>query len=140
MKISIGTDHRGYHLKQELVARLASYEWLDRGAYDDERSDYPLFARHVCKDLIDGVAVFGVLICGSGIGMSIAANRARKIYAALCWNEEVTKIARTHDGANILVLPAGFISVDLAVKLVEVFVTSLFLGGRYQDRLVMMDE
>ncbi len=139
MKISIGADHRGYHLKQELISKLTGYAWVDRGTTSIERTDYPLFARHVCKDLTDGAVEFGVLICGSGIGMSVAANRARKIYAALCWNEEITKIARSHDGANILVLPSDFISTDLALRLVEVFVSTSFLGERYQQRLSMID-
>ena len=139
MKISIGADHKGYLLKQALLANLKQYEWLDQGTNSEERTDYPLYAQQVCKDVVEGRADYGMLICWTGIGMAIAANRFKGIYAALCWSEEVTKLARSHDNANILVLPAGFIVADAGVNMVEIFIKTNFLGDRYQQRLCMID-
>lgn len=139
MILAIGSDHRGFALKQHLISTLTHYQWQDYGAYDEQRSDYPPYAFAVSKAITSGQAQRGVLICGSGIGMSIAANRVQGIYAALSWNEESARIARLHDGANVLVLPSDFVTYDQACRMVEVWLSTDFLGGRYQDRLEDID-
>ncbi len=140
MKIFIGADHRGYKLKQELVARLATYAWLDVGAINDERSDYPDFAAAVCSGILAGEAELGILLCGSGVGMSIAANRFAGIYAALCWQPELARMAREDDGSNILVLPADFMTAEQAESVVKSWLAAHFKGGRYQERLDRLEK
>lgn len=140
MIIAIGSDHRGLDLKMYLQQVFPEHEWLDVGAHDAQRSDYPGFAFDVCQELIEGRAERGILICGSGIGMSIAANRVRGIYAALCWNEEIARLACEHDGANVLVLPSDFITPEQAKAMVVAWLNATFRGGRYQERLERIDE
>lgn len=140
MKISIGADHRGFQLKNLIVEQFPEQEWLDVGAYSDQRTDYPMYARRVCGDIIEGAADCGVLICGSGIGMSIAANRFRGIYAALCWNTEIARLAKEDDGTNVLIIPATFVTSELAFAMIDVWLKSEFKAGRYQQRLEMIDE
>ncbi len=140
MIIAIGSDHRGFDLKSYVIQVLPEHEWLDVGAHDAQRSDYPKFAFSVCQELMEGRAQRGILICGSGIGMSIAANRVRGIYAALCWNEEVARVAREHDGANVLVIPSDFVTPDLAKLMVIAWLKGTFLGGRHQERLESIDD
>ncbi len=139
MIIAIGSDHRGYDLKKYLIEALPEHEWLDEGCYDTQKTDYPTFAFKVCEALKAERAERGVLICCSGIGMSIAANRLRGIYAALCWNEELARLACEHDGANVLVLPADFVSHEHARLMVNAWLNAEFLGGRYQERLESID-
>jgi RpiB/LacA/LacB family sugar-phosphate isomerase len=140
MRIFIGADHRGYLLKRELIASLPEYSWVDKGTYTQKRVDYPEFAHNVCTDLLAGEPEDrGVLICGSGIGMSIASNRFSKIYGALCWNTEVAQCAREHDGVNVLILPSNFIDTATACAVVKTFVITEFKGGIYQARLDMLD-
>lgn len=139
MKISIGADHRGYVLKGELIKYFGEQQFFDVGTFDDERSDYPMFAQRVCTQIIIGETQAGILICGSGIGMSIAANRYKKIYAALCWIPEVARCARAHDNANVLVLPADFVSFASASDIVSVWMKEPFDGGGYADRLTAVD-
>src|SRR4051794_8386515 len=106
MKISIGADHRGFAMKQAIIKALPELEWFDVGATSDDRSDYPLFARQVCEKIRHETCERGILICGSGGGMVIAANRYRGIYATVCWHEESARRARHDDGSNLLVIPA----------------------------------
>ena len=140
MKISIGSDHRGFALKKEIKLFFSNINWIDVGTDSAEkRVDYPLYAKKVCDDLLQKKACRGILICGSGVGVSIAANRNKHIYAALCWNQEVACAARNHDLANVLVLPADFVSEDKAIQIVKTWIDSEFLGGRYKERLNMID-
>jgi ribose 5-phosphate isomerase B len=144
MKIVIGADHRGFHIKLLLKESLQkvdgkSIEWLDAGCFTAERCDYPEFAKKAVAEIKNGDADLGVLICGSGIGMAIAANRFPGIYAGLAWNETTAHLAREHDGANVLVLPADFISSHDALAMVTAWLKAKFLGGRYQKRLEMID-
>ena len=141
MKISIGSDHRGYQLKESIKQVFADIDWIDVGASDaTERADYPLFAQPVCQNVLDGTAERGILLCGSGVGMAIAANRNKKIYAALCWNADVARIAREDDCANILVLPADFLDVEVASAIVKTWLFTQFKGEHYQERLEMIDK
>ncbi|MBU1008201.1 RpiB/LacA/LacB family sugar-phosphate isomerase [Candidatus Dependentiae bacterium] len=140
MKIIIGSDHRGYALKEQLKEAFSQIEWVDVGTTNgDDRADYPVVTKSVCKKILEGESDRGILICGSGIGVSIAANRFPKIYAALCWSPEVATVAREHDGANVLALPADFLDGDRAVATVQAWLDALFAGGRYQKRLDMID-
>jgi ribose 5-phosphate isomerase B len=139
MKISIGADHRGYLLKGALIAHFSDVAWLDVGTSSSDRVNYPLFAKQVCDAVLDHTTDVGILICGSGIGMSIAANRYKHIYAALCWHADVARYARMHDQANILILPADFVSIHEACKITAVWMATEFMGGVYQERLDMLD-
>ena len=140
MKISIGADHRGYALKQQLIKHFSKYSWLDQGTTSAERCDFPCYAAAVAADVQSGAADVGVLICGSGVGMSIAANRHRGVYAALCWNVDIARLAKENDGSNVLVLPADFVSPEQAVVMVETWLQATFKGGVYAHRLEMMDD
>jgi ribose 5-phosphate isomerase B len=143
LTLVIGTDHRGFahkeYLKKMLVISGISVQWIDVGAGDEKRSDYPVFARAAVQEMLSGRAQLGVLLCGSGVGMAIAANRYKKIYAALAWNEIVAQQSREDDNANILVLPADFVTPDQAVAMVQVWLQACFNGGRYQERVAMLD-
>lgn len=140
MKISIGADHRGFQLKANIIDHFDQYEWLDVGTYSQDRTDYPIYAKRVCSDITKGDADRGILLCGSGVGICIAANRCKGIYAALCWNSKIAAMAVEDDGANVLVLPADFISQDQAFSIIETWLKAEFKGGVYQRRLEMMDE
>ncbi|MFN7662156.1 MAG: ribose 5-phosphate isomerase B [Alphaproteobacteria bacterium] len=140
-KIFIGADHAGFVLKEQLKTFLFSqgYEVIDCGSLEkDTRVDYPDFAQMVCHKVLAENAR-GVLICGSGIGMSIAANRHKGIRAALCWNPEVAKLSRQQNDANILALGARVISSSVALSCLEVFLKTPFEGGRHQCRIQKMD-
>lgn len=143
MKIAIGADHRGFHhkeiIKQQLQIPGKKIEWIDVGAHDDNRSDYPVFVKSVCFSMLDGVADAGILLCGSGVGMSIAANRFEKIYAALVWNEEVARTCKEDDNANVLVIPADFVTAAQSIVFIKAWLRSEFKNGRYHDRLAMID-
>jgi ribose 5-phosphate isomerase B len=139
MKISIGADHRGYSLKQYLMKMFPSIEWTDVGTLSDERCDYPYFAHKVAHLVGSGQVPLGILVCGSGIGMSIAANRHPHVYASLCWHEHSAQAARHDDGANVLVLPADFVNEKQAQAIVEVWLSTSFQGGIYQERRAMID-
>jgi len=140
MKISIGADHRGFAFKQHLIKALPTLSWIDVGAHDDVRSDYPVFAKKVCGHMLEGAAELGILLCGSGIGMAITANRFPRIYAAVCWNVEIARVSREDDGSNVLVLPADFIDEKLMVAIVQAWLQATFKQGRYQQRLSMIDQ
>ena len=139
MKISIGADHRGFALKQFLQKEIQDVSWIDVGAHDKNRSDYPLFAQAVSHAIASGQAAAGVLICGSGIGMAIAANRYKKMYAAVCLNEQMARIAKEDEGANILVLPSDFVTNAQALAIFKVWQEATFKGGRYAQRLDLLD-
>lgn len=141
MKIAIGADHRGYVLKDAILQSLddGSITWSDAGCHSEERCDYPLFAQAVAKQVQDKTVDAGILLCGSGIGMSIAANRFKNIYAALVWNVDVARSSKEHDNANILILPADYISEQEALSLITAWKDASFLGDRYQERLSIID-
>ena len=146
MKIVIGADHRGFHLKLNLVEQVRkttkgeAIEWLDVGAFTAERTDYPLYAEPACVEILQGKADKGILICGTGVGMSIAANRFPGIYAGLVWNVSSAHLSKEHDGVNMLVLPSDFVSIHDAISMVHAWLDAEFKGGRYQERLAMIEE
>ena len=141
MKIVIGADHRGFSLKEHLKKVIDDrVEWIDVGAYDNRDSDYPDFSYNVVQAMDKGEADKGVLICGSGVGMAIAANRFKGIYAALVWDEKVARMSIEHDKANVLVLPSDFINEQQAEAMIKVWLDTSFRGGKYQRRIDKIDE
>jgi len=142
-QVAIGADHRGFVLKEFLVSqhrvRDHALSWIDVGTHTNAATDYPQYAFKVAQKVRAGEVERGILLCGTGIGMSIAANRFKKIYAALVWNTELAKRAREEDGANILVLPADYLSQEQVLEIVSVWLSGSFLGGHYQKRLHEVD-
>jgi len=138
--VAIGADHAGYGLKTTLVAELAAlgYQVLDLGTAGEESVDYPDFAAEVVAALKDGRAPWGVLVCGSGIGMSIAANRHAGIRAALCHDVETARLARQHNDANVLALGARLIDAETAKQCLKTFLTTEFEGGRHARRVAKL--
>ena len=142
--IAIGSDHRGFEIKELLKNNYQieniQVEWKDVGCFSAERCDYPPFAQQVSQLILKKEADFGVLLCGSGIGMAIAANRLKHIYAGLVWHELSARLARSDDNINIVSLPTDFIDYAQALKLIGVCLTTQFKGGRYAERLNMLDQ
>ncbi len=136
-KISIGCDHAGFEYKEQLKAYLTQqgYHVNDHGTYSLDSVDYPDFAHLVAADATNNQADFGILICGSGNGVCMAANKHQQVRAALCWNVELGKLARQHNNANVLCLPARFISYELAQDIATAFLTTEFEGGRHLNRV-----
>ncbi len=137
MKLVIGGDHAGYALKQELISYLQDrgHEVDDKGPFSTESVDYPDFSHLVAKEIEAGKAELGILICGSANGVAMAANKHQQIRAAITWTPEIAKLARTHNDANILCLPARFITEESAKEMVDVFLETKFEGGRHQNRV-----
>ena len=136
MKITIGCDHAGVEYKLKIINFLEKnkHQVLDVGTFDKESVDYPDYAHLVAEEVVSG-ADFGILICGSGNGVSMAANKHKGIRAALCWSEEITKLARHHNDANIISIPARFISLEKTKQLINIFLKETFEGGRHQRRV-----
>lgn len=142
-RIALGADHRGFSLK-ELIREKRFFgehtiSWHDVGTYSPERTDYPIYAHKMVDLILTNQVDYGVLICGSGIGESIASNRFSGIYAGLVWHEEVAKVAKEHDNVNILILPADYITEQIAYGCIEAWLTAEFKEGRYQERLAMIE-
>ncbi|MBX9853104.1 MAG: ribose 5-phosphate isomerase B [Cytophagaceae bacterium] len=137
MKIAIGGDHAGFQYKKEIINTLKGlgHEVKDFGPNSEDSVDYPDFAHPVSKSVNDKEFDFGILICGSGNGVAITANKYIKVRAALCWNEDLAKLARQHNNANILCLPSRFIGLDLAKQCVQSFLATPFEGGRHSTRV-----
>lgn len=137
MKIAIGGDHAGFEYKTELIPYLSSkgYEVKDFGPYSKESSDYPDFVHPVASEIERGNYDFGILICGSANGVAMTANKHQGIRAAIVWKPELAQLARQHNNANILCLPARFISLEEAKNFSELFLTTAFEGGRHQRRV-----
>jgi ribose 5-phosphate isomerase B len=133
-KIYIASDHAGFDLKSLLIASVSGFEFVDLGTSSKASVDYPDYAKLVAES-IKGNDTYGILLCGSGIGISIAANRYSHIRAALCEDEERAKLARQHNDANVLVLAARFLEEGDAINIVETFFATEFLAGRHQDRV-----
>ncbi len=136
-KAAIGCDHAGFHYKNSIIELLKKkgIEVEDFGTYTEESVDYPDFAHPVANSVENGKADFGILLCGSGNGVAITANKHQGIRAALCWNEEIAALARQHNNANIVALPARFVSEALAHAIVESFLAAVFEGGRHTRRV-----
>ncbi len=135
MRIALASDHAGYKLKQELLSYLSNFEVVDFGTDSPQSTDYPDIGFAAAEAVAKGECNRGILICGSGIGMSIVANKVNGIRAALCTSETIARLSRQHNDANILVLPGRFIFFDEAKKIVDTWLTTKFDGGRHQRRL-----
>lgn len=137
MKIAIGNDHAGTEYKLAIIGLLKSknIEVSNYGTDGTDSVDYPDFVHPVAKDVEDGKVDRGIIICGSGNGASMTANKHQKVRAALCWNKEIVQLAREHNGANILGLPARFISLPQALEMVKMFLDTKFEGGRHERRI-----
>lgn len=136
-RIPIGADHAGFELKETLKAELArlGYEPVDVGTHSLESTDYPDYAHQVADQVARGTVERAVLLCGTGLGMAYAANRHHGVRAAVAWSPEVAHLAREHNDANILVLPARFVSGDQGVAILKEWLTTPFAGGRHQRRI-----
>jgi ribose 5-phosphate isomerase B len=137
MKIAIGSDHAGFALKAKLITILeaAGHKVKDFGCYSEDSIDYPDYAHPVANEVEQHEADLGVLICGSGNGISMTANKHQGIRCALCWTPEIASLARQHNDANILSLPARFISEELAIDILHAFLSAEFEGGRHATRV-----
>ena len=137
MKIAIGNDHAGTEYKLAIVGLLKSkgFEVINYGTNDLESVDYPDFVHPVAADVAKGVAEMGIVICGSGNGATMTINKHQGVRGALCWNKEITQLAREHNDANILSLPARFIALPQALDMVETFLSTKFEGGRHERRI-----
>ncbi len=138
-RIFIASDHAGFALKEELKSKIP-LEWEDLGPTTDERVDYPDFASQVSKHVLNTPTSYGILICGTGIGMSIRANRYKGIRAALAWSEETARLSRAHNNANILCLSGRLLTPELCVRMVEIFLKTPFEGGRHKERVAKLDD
>lgn len=137
MTLGICCDHAGFDYKQRLIAYLEEkkYQIKDFGTYSSASMDYPDVAHPLAESIERGEVALGIALCGSGNGISMTLNKHQGVRAALCWNEELAALARQHNDANVLSLPARFISVDLAKRIVRTFLESSFEGGRHQRRV-----
>jgi ribose 5-phosphate isomerase B len=135
--IPIGADHAGFNLKGKIIEFLDSkgYQVKDFGCFSEESIDYPDFAHPVAELIEQNTGMLGILICGSGNGINMTANKHKGIRSALCWNNEIAALARQHNDANIVALPARFISEKEALEIVETFLGTTFEGGRHQRRI-----
>ena len=140
MKIAIGTDHRSFLHKEFIKQHMQNVEWIDVGTHNEERTDYPIFADKVVQLILNHEVSAGVLLCASGGGMAIAANRYKHIYAAVAWNDEIARICKQDDNANVLVLPSDFVSYENAVNMIDIWLAQEFKGGRYAERIAMLDK
>ena len=139
--IYLASDHAGYDLKIQILQYLHKNDYLvvDFGS-GPEKSDYPDYAHQVSEKVSENPDSFGILICGTGIGMSIAANRSSGIRAAVCWNEEIALITRRHNDSNIVCLGSRTLSVDDAIDIIQTFISTPFEGGRHEQRIEKIEK
>lgn len=137
MTISIGNDHAGTDYKNEIISFLEKNNIgvINHGTNTHDSVDYPDFVHPVAKDVEEAKVEFGIIICGSGNGASMTANKHKKVRCALCWTNEITKLARAHNDANILSIPARFTSMHQAIDMVKTFMATPFEGGRHEERV-----
>ncbi len=137
MKIAIGNDHAGTEYKLAIMGLLKSMsiEVMNYGTDGTDSVDYPDFVHPVAKEVAEGTVAFGIIICGSGNGASMTANKHQKVRCALCWTKEIVALAREHNDANILSLPARYISLPQALEMVKTFLETDFEGGRHERRV-----
>ena len=141
MKIAIGSDHAGFERKEEVRNYLQGkgITVLDKGTFSEERADYPDFGHAVAIAVENKEVDLGIILCGSGNGINMSANKHKGIRSALCWNEEIAALSRQHNDANIMALPARFITKETAIKCADAFLSATFEGGRHADRIKKID-
>jgi ribose 5-phosphate isomerase B len=137
MKLAIGNDHAGSDLKKKIVNLLKdqNIEVINYGTDQNESVDYPDFAHPVGRSIQENKVDLAIVICGSGNGVNMVVNKYSKVRSALCWNTELAALARSHNNANILAIPARFVSEEVAIEMVDTFLTTPFEGGRHQNRV-----
>jgi ribose 5-phosphate isomerase B len=137
LKIAIGSDHAGFELKEQLVDWLKNEqpEMKDFGTFSEASVDYPDFAHAVSGEVENGNYELGILICGTGIGVDMVANKHQGIRSALCWNKDISKLAKSHNNANVVCLPGRFINIDEAREILSTFFNTEYEGGRHQNRI-----
>lgn len=135
--IALGADHAGVEYKNEIMSWLQQkgYTTKDFGTYSTDSVDYPDFAHPTATSVEKGEAAFGILLCGTANGVAMTANKHEGIRAGLCWRTEVTEFTRSHNNANIICIPARYVSIELAKEMLEIFMTTAFEGGRHQNRV-----
>ena len=141
--IAIASDHRGYWLKADLIEYFSSrgFQITDFGTSSDCVSvDYPDYAKKVARHVLSNEDSFGILVCHTGVGMSITANRFKNIRAVLCYDDKIAKLSREHNNANVICFGAGFISTDLAIKCSDTFANTEFIDNRHLTRINKIDE
>ena len=137
MKIFISSDHAGFSLKDQIYDKLKkrNYRITNLGPFNDKSVDYPIYAKKLAKTVSRNKSSFGILVCGSGTGMAMAANKVKNIRAAVCYNVKNTKLSRLHNNANIITVGSRLISKNLAFKLINIFLKTKFEGGRHLRRI-----
>ena len=142
MKIALGCDHGGYELKEKVKSHLEKkgYEVLDLGCHSTESVNYPVYGKAVGEAVVKKEADYGVVICGTGIGISIAANKVKGVRAALCMNTTMARLTREHNDANVLAFGARMVGDVLALEMVDTFLTTAFEGGRHVARVEMLED
>lgn len=137
MIIAISCDHAGFHLKEVIKKYLSKEGWdvEDMGAPSDDAVDYPDFVHPLASKIHDGILEKGVLICGTGNGVALTANKYEKVRCGLCWNKSIASLVRKHNNANILALPGRFVADKAAIEIVDTFLNTPFEGGRHQRRM-----
>lgn len=140
LPLALGCDHAGFELKEAVKKLLQENGWTveDKGTYNTDSTDYPDYAHPVADMVSTGAASVGVLICGSGNGVCMTANKHTGVRAALCWNEEIAALARQHNDANIICIPARFVSQEQAFSMLDTFLSIAFEGGRHERRVAKM--
>ena len=137
MKIAIGTDHAGVELKNELIKQLEiqGAQVLDQGPFNADSVDYPDYGHKVASLVSNGTCLFGIVICGSGNGINMTVNKHQNIRGALCWKPEIAALARQHNDANIIAIPARFVTTNEAKDILKTFLENKFEGGRHERRV-----
>lgn len=137
LPLAIGGDHAGFEYKEHVIKALkdAGIAVEDKGTFSADSTDYPDYAHPVADMVETGKAAAGILICGSGNGVCMTANKHQGIRAALCWNEELASLARQHNNANVLCIPSRFVSLETALNMVNIFLNTAFEGGRHENRV-----
>ncbi len=140
--IALGSDHGGYKLKEEIKRYLdeLGIEYKDFGTNSEERTDYPLYASSVCESIQNKECDRGILICKTGFGMTVTANKYKGIRCAPCYDVETAKQAKEHIDVNVLALPAGYVGTSMAINIIRTWIASQFLHGRYEERIQMINE
>ena len=140
MKIAIAADHGGFELKQQIINHFKSLDLIDLGTNNLDSVDYPVYAKKTATAILNGKADLGILICGTGVGISIAANRYHGIRAALLYNDEVARLAKQHNNANVLVFGGRTMKPEDVIHRIEIFLNETYEGGRHQNRLDKIEQ
>jgi ribose 5-phosphate isomerase B len=140
MKISIGSDHAGFAYKERFIAHLtaAGHEVIDKGTFSDQATDYPLWVIPAAEAVIKGESERGIVLGGSGNGEAIAANKVQGVRCALCWNDETAQFSRAHNDANVLSIGQRMVSIEIALRILDIWLSTPFEGGRHVERLAQV--